>query len=113
MLNLRLRDYATKVFGFATFGRIYGTVICVSGLAQLVQPTLDAAMHGPLHEDPVPLNVAFAVSGTAIAAALTGFVFVKTRANAAAGKQGEEVEQVGERRGLLGDARGPGGYEGV
>lgn len=66
-------------------------------------------MHGPLHEDPVPLNVAFAVSGTVISAALTVFVFVKTRANAATGKGGEEVE-VDERRGLLGDERVGGGY---
>lgn len=101
------------MFGFATFGRIYGTVICVSGLAQLVQPALDAAMHGPLHEDPVPLNVAFAVSGTVFSAALTVFVYVQTRQNAVAGKEGEEVEGVDVRRGLLGDARGGGGYCGV
>ncbi|CEJ61481.1 hypothetical protein PMG11_10014 [Penicillium brasilianum] len=28
-----MSDYATKVFGFATFGRVYGTIICLSGLA--------------------------------------------------------------------------------
>lgn len=101
------------MFGFASFGRIYGTVICLGGLAQLGQPVLDAAMHGPLHEDPVPLNAAFAVSGTVISAALTVFVYVKTREKAAAGKAGrDEVEQVNERS-LLRDARDGGRYGSV
>ncbi|CAN8096187.1 unnamed protein product [Discula destructiva] len=99
-------DYATKVFGFATFGRIYGTVICVSGLGQLIQPALDELMHGPLHENPIPLNIAFAVSGFVISAALTLFVYVKTRLNEAAGMDEEEEEEEegeGERTGLLRD----------
>lgn len=103
------RDYATKVFGFATFGRIYGTVICVSGLGQLIQPALDALTHGALHENPIPLNVAFAVSGSVIVSALTLFVYVKTRENEAAAKEEqvdvdmrqEEAEEEEERRGLL------------
>lgn len=97
------RDYATKVFGFATFGRIYGTVICVSGLGQFIQPALDALTHGPLHENPIPLNIAFAVSGTTVAAALTLFVYVKTRANS--NESGTEEE----RRGLLRDGGRRGG----
>lgn len=99
------RDYATKVFGFATFGRIYGTVICVSGLGQLIQPALDALTHGPLHENPILLNVAFAVSGSVIAAALTMFVYVKTREN--------EAGTHGERRGLLSEETRGDGYAGV
>ncbi|KAJ4389021.1 hypothetical protein N0V93_006483 [Gnomoniopsis smithogilvyi] len=84
-------DYATKVFGFATFGRIYGTVICVSGLGQLIQPLLDAFTHGPLHENPIPLNIAFAVSGPVIAAALTLYVYIKTRENEAGTEEERRV----------------------
>ncbi|KAJ4410342.1 hypothetical protein N0V82_009246 [Gnomoniopsis sp. IMI 355080] len=98
-------DYATKVFGFATFGRIYGTVICVSGLGQFMQPALDALTHGPLHENPIPLNIAFAISGSVIGAALTLYVYVKTRENEAGTEE--------ERRGLLRDRRESDGYSGI
>lgn len=72
-------DYTTKVFGFATFGRIYGSITAVSGLGQFVQPALDALTHGPLHDNPVPINLFFALAGSVISAALTTFVYVKTR----------------------------------
>lgn len=73
------RDYATKVFGFATFGRIYGTIVCVSGLVNFVQSGLDAITHGPLHGDPTPINIAMGSGGALIGAALTIFVAVKGR----------------------------------
>lgn len=72
-------DYATKVFGFATFGRIYGTVICVSGAGQFIQPALDALTHGPLHNNPVPINALFAVAGSVISVALTLFVYTQSQ----------------------------------
>ncbi|PSR81249.1 major facilitator superfamily domain-containing protein [Coniella lustricola] len=108
-------DYATKVFGFATFGRIYGTIICVSGIGQFIQPALDTLTHGPLHNNPVPLNLAFGISGSVLCAALTLFVYAKTREN---GERTEELvasleaEQAGadERVGLLtGEIVGRGG----
>lgn len=74
-------DYASKVFGYATFGRIYGTLICVSGIGQFVQPALDTLTHGPLHNNPVPVNLSFAVVGSVISAALTFYVYTKTSKN--------------------------------
>ncbi|KAF3771116.1 MFS general substrate transporter [Cryphonectria parasitica EP155] len=106
-------DYATKVFGFATFGRIYGTVICASGAGQFIQPALDALTHGPLHNNPVPVNIVFGVTGTVLSAALTLFVYVKTRENKERRKQQQhEGEEDGERRALLSE-RGQGSYGGV
>ncbi|KAH8892333.1 MFS general substrate transporter [Thozetella sp. PMI_491] len=67
-------DYATKVFGFATFGRIYGSLICVSGLINLTQPFLDELTHGRLRGDPLAINAFMAVIGTLISASLTIFV---------------------------------------
>ncbi|KAH8801450.1 major facilitator superfamily domain-containing protein [Xylogone sp. PMI_703] len=72
-------DYATKVFGFATFGRIYGTIMCLSGLANFIQPGLDALTHGPLGGNPVPVNIFMAVSGVLLGVALTGFVAAKSK----------------------------------
>ncbi|ROW01935.1 hypothetical protein VMCG_05579 [Cytospora schulzeri] len=74
-------DYASKVFGYATFGRIYGTLICVSGIGQFVQPALDTLTHGPLHNNPVPVNLFFAVGGSITSAALTFYVYAKTSEN--------------------------------
>lgn len=71
-------DYATKVFGFATFGRIYGSITAISGVGQFIQPALDGLTHGPLHDNPVPINLVFAMTGSLISAALTLFVYVKT-----------------------------------
>ncbi|KAH8671599.1 FMP42 protein [Xylariales sp. PMI_506] len=72
-------DYATKVFGFATFGRIYGMLTCISGLVNFSQSGLDALTHGPLNGDPTPINIFMAVVGTAIGIALTSFVYIKSR----------------------------------
>ncbi|KAJ9139201.1 Protein FMP42-like protein 2 [Pleurostoma richardsiae] len=69
-----MSDYATKVFGFATFGRIYGALICISGLVNIVQPGLDALTHGPLNGNPAPVNIFMAVAGTALSVSLTVFV---------------------------------------
>ncbi|KAJ5949966.1 Major facilitator superfamily domain general substrate transporter [Penicillium verhagenii] len=72
-----MSDYATKVFGFATFGRVYGTIICLSGLANFSQYGLDALTHHTFHENPIPINAALAVSGFVVGIALVGFVTVQ------------------------------------
>lgn len=93
-------DYATKVFGFRTFGRIYGTIICVSGVTQLVQPALDVLVHGPLHDNPIPLNIFFAVAGSLICGSLTVFVYSQTEARGAR-EDLKEVEAEEEERAAL------------
>lgn len=55
-----MSDYAAKVFGFATFGRVYGTIICFSGLVNLLQPAIDAMSHEVYHNNPIPVNVILA-----------------------------------------------------
>ncbi|KAH9897541.1 putative MFS transporter [Xylariomycetidae sp. FL2044] len=75
-----ISDYVTKVFGFATFGRLYGTITCVSGLFQFSQSGLDALTHGPLGNDPTPINIVMAVIGTLLALLLTIYVIIKGRA---------------------------------
>ncbi|UPX16567.1 uncharacterized protein EKO05_0006960 [Ascochyta rabiei] len=60
-----MSDYATKVFGFATFGRVYGTIICFSGLINLSQTGIDALTKRTFNGNPVPVN-----------AFLAGFTFI-------------------------------------
>ncbi|KAI5364974.1 Putative major facilitator superfamily, MFS transporter superfamily [Septoria linicola] len=92
-----MSDYAAKVFGFATFGRVYGTIICFSGVINLSQPLIDAANHEVFHDDPIPINVTLASLGLVFGAALVGFVWL----------QGRKVEmkpsKVDERTRLLPD----------
>ncbi|KAF7562470.1 hypothetical protein G7046_g1667 [Stylonectria norvegica] len=72
-----ISDYATKVFGFATFGRIYGTITCISGMVNLVQSGLDALTHGPLHGNPTPINAVMGILGAVVGITLVVFVAIQ------------------------------------
>jgi hypothetical protein len=73
-------DYAAKVFGFATFGTVYGTIICLSGLCTFAQSALQAITHDVFHNDPTPVNLALAGLGLLIGSVLVTFVAVRGRA---------------------------------
>ncbi|KAG6007407.1 hypothetical protein E4U43_000304 [Claviceps pusilla] len=74
-------DYATKVFGFKSFGRIYGTIVCCSGLINLAQSGLDAVTHEVLGGNPTPINIAFVVTGTVVGSTLSIFVAIQSRSS--------------------------------
>ncbi|KAJ5333110.1 hypothetical protein MYU51_005103 [Penicillium brevicompactum] len=71
-----MSDYTTKVFGFATFGRVYGAIICLSGIANFSQYGLDALTHRTFDGNPIPINAALAIAGFLVGTALVTFVFV-------------------------------------
>lgn len=89
-----VRDYATKVFGFATFGRIYGTLVSLSGLANFAQSGLDTLTHGPLNGDPTPINAAFGVGGAVISIGLTLFIAIKSRVSIEEDEQDYETQKL-------------------
>jgi len=72
-------DYSAKVFGFRTFGTVYGTIICLSGLFNFSQSGLDFLFHQTFHNDPVPVNLMLLSAGLAIGVALVGYVAFKSR----------------------------------
>lgn len=72
-----MSDYATKVFGFATFGRVYGTIVCFSGLVNLSQTAIDALTKGNFGGNPIPVNVFLTVSAFLIGTALVVYVTVQ------------------------------------
>jgi hypothetical protein len=74
-----MSDYAAKVFGFATFGRVYGTIICFSGLVNLLQPAIDATSHEVFHNNPMPLNALLAGVACVIGVILVVYVVVQGR----------------------------------
>ncbi|KAF4774851.1 major facilitator superfamily transporter [Colletotrichum scovillei] len=72
-------DYSAKVFGFETFGTVYGTIICLSGLFNFLQSGLDVLFHQTFGGDPVPVNVILLSAGLAVGIALVGYVALKAR----------------------------------
>lgn len=50
-------DYCAKVFGFQTFGTIYGTLISISGICNILQLTLDKVTHEVFKLNPIPVNL--------------------------------------------------------
>ena len=69
------RDYATKVFGFKTFGQVYGTIICLSGLVNLSQYGIDSLTLEAFHGNPTPVNIVLAAAGFGVGAVLVVFVW--------------------------------------
>ncbi|KAF7130887.1 hypothetical protein CNMCM5793_003757 [Aspergillus hiratsukae] len=92
-----MSDYATKVFGFATFGRVYGTIICVSGLVNFSQYALDALTHGPFDNNPIPINIFLAAAGFVIGTGLVSYVQIegkRLRERRVAMEEDEERERL-------------------
>ncbi|ODV93271.1 hypothetical protein PACTADRAFT_35899 [Pachysolen tannophilus NRRL Y-2460] len=59
-------DYCSKVFGFHTFGTIYGSIICFCGFTNLLQTLLDHITHFTFKMNPIPVNIALtAITGVA------------------------------------------------
>lgn len=72
-------DYSAKVFGFRTFGTVYGTIICLSGLLNFSQSALDYLFHRTFNGDPVPVNLLLLTLGLVIGGCLVGYVAVQVR----------------------------------
>ena len=68
-------DYATKVFGFRTFGQVYGAIICLSGLVNLSQYFIDSLTLDRFHGNPTPVNVVLAAAGLVVGTVLVLFVW--------------------------------------
>ncbi|KFY48813.1 hypothetical protein V495_01017 [Pseudogymnoascus sp. VKM F-4514 (FW-929)] len=74
-----MSDYAAKVFGFATFGKVYGAIIFLSGISIFSQYGIEALTAGPFDGNPTPVNVAMAGAGFVVGSVLVIFVWQKGR----------------------------------
>ncbi|GKU18920.1 unnamed protein product [Fusarium langsethiae] len=72
-------DYSAKVFGFRTFGTVYGLIICLSGLLNFSQSGLDVLFHQTFNGNPVPVDVMLLVIGLVVGVALVVFVAMELR----------------------------------
>lgn len=94
-------DYSAKVFGFATFGKVYGLIICLAGLMNFSQSALDAATHKTFHNDPVPVNIILLSLALLVGIVLVTFVWRRSHKilrenieDAAEGSVGTEREHL-------------------
>ncbi|KAF2404082.1 MFS general substrate transporter [Trichodelitschia bisporula] len=85
-------DYAAKVFGFATFGKVYGLVICLAGLFNFLQSALDALTHRVFDGNPIPVNLMLLLAALIVGIALVWFVSSKSK-SLAKEREAEEDEQ--------------------
>ena len=51
-----ISDYCSKVFGFETFGTVYGLIMTLAGLCNLAQNKLDYWTHYVFNKNPTPIN---------------------------------------------------------
>ncbi|KAK4251892.1 protein FMP42 [Corynascus novoguineensis] len=72
-------DYSAKVFGFETFGTVYGTIIALSGVLNFTQEGLDWLFERRFDGNPIPVNVFLLLISLAVGLALVGFVWAKAR----------------------------------
>ncbi|KAI5781776.1 major facilitator superfamily domain-containing protein [Peziza echinospora] len=97
-------DYTAKVFGFQSFGTIYGSIICAAGVFNFTQTGLDAATAKLFKHDPRPVNLLLLVLVTTVGGALCMWVNVRTRKLKRSLLE-EEANSAMERETLM-----PGGY---
>ncbi len=100
-------DYSAKVFGFQTFGKVYGLIICLAGLFNFLQSPLDALTHKAFHKNPLPVNLMLMGVAVVVGIGLVTFVWVRSRSMQ---RELLEDEAEGARERLMPTANGGGGY---
>lgn len=73
-----ISDYCAKVFGFETFGTIYGSIMTVAGIINFLQSVLDKLTHTTFKMNPIPLNLLMLAITVVIGGATVGFVTLET-----------------------------------
>lgn len=69
--------YTSKIFGFETFGTVYGLLTCLCGICNLFQNYLDKLTHTKFHMDPTPVNIILVISTLISASALVVYIHSK------------------------------------
>jgi len=76
---LPLCAFTNRHSGFATFGRVYGAIITISGVFNVAQIGLVAITHELYHDNPTPVNVVLAGAGLIVGVLLTVYVRFRGR----------------------------------
>ncbi|EFQ99776.1 FMP42 [Nannizzia gypsea CBS 118893] len=71
-------DYTAKIFGFQTFGKVYGLVIFAASIGSFLQTPLEMITLREFNGDPVPINVLLTAGTFLAGGVLTLFVWHKS-----------------------------------
>ena len=93
------------MFGFATFGKVYGLIICLAGLLNFSQTGLDALTHKTFHNNPIPVNVMLLSVSLLVGIGLVGFVYKKSHVIQ---RENVEADAEGARESLMPSVNGNG-----
>lgn len=67
-------DYCSKVFGFETFGTVYGLLMSVSGVLNMLQTLIDILTHTVFKMNPTPINLILTTATAVLAALFIHFI---------------------------------------
>lgn len=67
-------DFCAKVFGYDNFGTVYGAIIAISGLCNILQQVMDKTTKEYFHMNPSPINFLLVALTFVFGAGLIGFV---------------------------------------
>lgn len=70
-------DFCAKVFGFDTFGTVYGAIVCISGLFNYFQSVLDKLTHTTFKMNPSPINIILVLITVVVGGSTVGYVKVQ------------------------------------
>lgn len=96
-------DYSAKVFGFQTFGKVYGLIICLAGLFNFVQSPLDALTHVAFDLNPIPVNLILLGLAILVGTSLVAYTAWKSRSM---NRERLEEEAEGADESLMPNANG-------
>lgn len=84
-----ISDYCAKVFGFKTFGKVYGipltlinlgAMICIAGVFNLIQEVLDHLVNSEVFNgNPVPVDTGLLIVSVVVGGAIWAHVGVQSR----------------------------------
>jgi uncharacterized membrane protein YqaE (UPF0057 family) len=74
-----ISDYAAKVFGFQTFGKVVGLIVCLAGVGNLLQTPLDILTFEVFGRDPIPVNIILTLAAFVAGCLFVAYVIRKTR----------------------------------
>ncbi|CAL1204498.1 unnamed protein product [Candida parapsilosis] len=67
-------DFCAKVFGYDNFGTVYGAIIAISGVCNILQQVMDRITKEHFHMNPTPVNSILVILTLMFGAGLIGFV---------------------------------------
>ena len=67
-------DYSSKVFGFDTFGTVYGLLSCICGIFNMSQNLLDKWTHTTFNMNPFPINFMLVILTVVFSLIVTFFI---------------------------------------